>query len=190
MPLEYIVEDLVNKGRKEAEELEKEAEKQIFQIMKEAEKQVEAILDKAEDRTSKEAKTMREQELSSLESEVNHEELVKKKIELRELYEAALNRLSERSRQERETIVNGLIEKAKSSFDGGYIKVSNADSEFLKARLPQGYQIEGTIDSMGGFIVENKDKDQILDLTYEAILKEVWEEQLPELTKILFGKWK
>ncbi len=51
-----------------------------------------------------------------------------------------------------------------------------------QTKIPYG----GTIDTLGGIIVENKERTLKIDYQYETIAELVWERSLKEIAKKLF----
>ena len=97
----------------------------------------------------------------------------------------AFDSLVDSSRQDKDAIIGRLIAKAGQVIDGGFIYSNAQDSEVVKQKGTR-YQYAGTVNCAGGIIVESQDRSIRLNLTYESLFEDVWQDSLPEMAKILF----
>jgi V/A-type H+/Na+-transporting ATPase subunit E len=172
--------------------VEQEGDDTIKTILAEAEKQAEETLTKARQTTTqlqakkhketdKQIKALRVQEENSLEIETKKIRLNAEKEVLQAAYHYCLKSLKE---QPTDKLLTSLLAKATKELpDAAYVNSNPHDAPIVRGLTTLTYS--GTIDCLGGIIVENKDHTLKLDLRYETIAASLWDAHLKEIADLL-----
>ena len=128
---------------------------------------------------------MKEQEMSSAEVEGRRNMLKAEKELLDTVKQRAIEELRSAPGPKKEQIISGLVRQASAAIPGGFVYSNAEDADFVK-RAASRYQYAGSVDCIGGIIIESQDREQRLDLTYETILEDLWQEKIGEVADILF----
>ena len=185
MTLDDVAKSVVQKGKVEASKIVKEGGKEVLQILSEADNEVKALIEESTQKAKKEIALKREQEISSTEVESRRMTLTVEKDILQQVKDRAFQRMISAPRDRKEAMIRSLVSQAGTVISGGTIFSNAQDAEFVK-RNAGSYTYGGNVDCAGGIVVENSAKTERLDLTYETILDDVWEEQIGKVAEILF----
>lgn len=182
MGLEKVIENIQKEGKEKINSILHDAETQANQILQTKQKTIDEAAVKKRQELEKHIDLLKTQELSSVEIEVKKIRLNAEKDILTQTYQECLHALSTLPH---EKILSFLLKKAKQELPEAAFVYSNARDESIVqslTKIPYG----GTIDALGGIILENKDKTLKLDYRYETIAEIVWERSLKEIAKKLF----
>ena len=185
MSLEEVAGKVTEKGKRESNRIIKEAGQEALQILNKAEEEAKAIMTEARDKAEKQIKLMREQEMSSAEVEGRRNTLKAEKDVLDIVRQKTFEALKAAPTPKREEIIGGLVKQASTIIPEGYVYANAQDAPSVK-RLASKYQYSGDIDCAGGLVIENSDRTQKLDLRYETLLEDLWQEKIGEVADILF----
>jgi vacuolar-type H+-ATPase subunit E/Vma4 len=84
-----------------------------------------------------------------------------------------------------EKILSSLLTRIQQELPEAATIYTNArDEAFVRSQTQITY--DGTIDTLGGIIVENKEKTLQIDYRYETIADIVWDRSLKEIAETLF----
>lgn len=186
MSLDEVIKEILDQGKREAEAIEKEAEAEAERIIDEARAEGRGIIEKKKKEALDAIKKLENKELSALEIKAKKDVLSTSKQALDRLYGAALVKLDSLPQERRERILNALVAKASRELPGGYIYSNKKDEGFVKGNAR--FDFAGNIECSGGIIVESTDRTVKIDYTFEALLQDVWESSLAEVSKILLGE--
>ena len=185
MSLDEVASKVTEKGKRESNQILKEAGQQSLQILNKAEKEAKAIVAEARDKAEKQIKLMREQEMSSAEVEGRRNMLKTEKDILDTVKSKTFEALKAAPLPKREEMIGGLVKQASTIISEGYVYANAQDAPSVK-RLASKYQYSGDIDCAGGLVIESLDRSQKLDLRYETLLEDLWQEKIGEVADILF----
>jgi len=193
MSLETVVEDIREQARARAAEIREEAEADAEQIREEARTEAEQIREERLAEAEREIEQEREQRLSSAKLEAKQARLEARRDviqSVREDVEAAIGGLEG---EERAELTRKLLEAAAEEFDDGEtvaVYGRDEDRELLKSLVSEhdGFEYAGTVDCLGGVVVESDSARIRVKNTFDSILEEVWEENLREMSSRLFEK--
>lgn len=186
MGLEKVVADILEKGKEEAERIRKEGAAEAEPILKQAREEAARIKARKEAEISKIVEKIRTREIASAKLEVKKIKLTSEKEALDQVYAQAIEKLKNLPREKNERLLKALIEKGKREVGNGHIYCSQRDAEFVKRM--SDLKFAGTINCIGGVIIESSDKTIKLDYTYETLLNSVWEKNVKEIANILFSR--
>ncbi|MFB6253892.1 MAG: V-type ATP synthase subunit E [Halobacteriaceae archaeon] len=189
MSLETVVEDIRNEAKERRKEILEEAEQEANEILEEAKKDAAETLASAEEEVSEEIEQEREQRLSSAKLEAKQMRLEARRDALDEVKEAIEERIAALEGDERRELTQELIETASDEFDEEAIVYGREeDTELLQSILTDYDDLSygGTRECLGGVIVEGEQSRVRINNTFDSILEEVWEDNLKDVSDILF----
>lgn len=183
MTLEKVVQEILDRGKKECDAIMDGARNEAEEILRSAKEKAAQGKSEKEAEAAKTADRMRKQEIPSAEIEAKKIKLNAEKEVLDGVYAEVMRRLSALPKDRNETLLRALVSKAVKEYGNGTFYSNARDAEIVKGQVRFG----GVINCTGGIIVENEDKTVRLDYTYEAVLGEVWNVSLRKVYDILFG---
>lgn len=188
MALDKVIQAILDDGKKEADRIISEGRQEAKQIITEAKKEAENIKIKKSEEATVFAARMKTQETARADIDSKKLVLRAQKETLDEIFDLALEQLGEKWR-------GRLIEttlKQNSSEIRDALVYSNERDRPITERVARthGGKFGGTIECVGGLIIENKDRTVRIDYRMETILKDVWDDSVIEVTSLLWGERK
>lgn len=180
MGLEAVKEEILGNAKKQANSLVANARKESDRLMKEAEKKAEEMREKNEAETKIIIDRLKRQELASAGLEKKKMVLECKKQIIESVFAEAKKMLEGLDDKKRESFIKKLLESVQNDIEPMHFYCNKRDIKFLKGLDAKAADI------IGGLIAENKDKTIIVDYSFEAMLESIKENQLQEISKILF----
>ncbi|MGC9060729.1 MAG: V-type ATP synthase subunit E, partial [Thermoplasmata archaeon] len=95
-----------------------------------------------------------------------------------------LNRLNKMDLEKKRELLGKMLKIAKKTIPEGAIYASASDEQILRGFAV--YPVKGIINARGGFIVEEKGGEKLLDLRYETLLEHIFEKYGEEIYHRLF----
>ena len=184
MGLDSVLEEITKEGRAKIEEIRQEARNEADKILKEAEREVEELLEKAKQEAEREAERRKRQEISATNLEVKRRLLTKKKEVLDEVLERLREKIANLPEKERKKLLKAILQK---HGDKG-VKVYCSERDQKEVKKLSKLEVAGTIECIGGVILENEDGSVRLNYTFDEILQQVYEKNIKEVSERLFGK--
>ncbi len=182
MGLDKVIENIQKEGKEKITGILQDAEKQATQILQSKQKTIDETAEKKRQELEKQIALLKTQEESSVEIEVKKIRLNAEKDILAQTYQECLDALA---MLPHEKILSSLLKEAKKELPEAAFVYSNKRDETLIRSLTD-ISYGGPIETIGGIIVENKEKNLKLDYRYETIAELVWERSLKEIAKQLF----
>jgi V/A-type H+-transporting ATPase subunit E len=182
MGLDKVIENIQKEGKEKITSILHDAEMQAAQILQSKQKTIDETAVKKRQEQEKQTNLLKTQEASSVEIEVKKIRLNAEKDILTQTYQECLKALSTLPH---EKILSVLLKKTQQELpEAAYVYSNSRDEPIVRTltNIPYG----GSIDTLGGIIVENKEKNLKLDYLYETIAELVWERSLKEIAKKLF----
>jgi V/A-type H+-transporting ATPase subunit E len=182
MGLDKVIENIQKEGKEKITSILHDAEMQAAQILQSKQKTIDETAVKKRQEQEKQTNLLKTQDASSVEIEVKKIRLNAEKDILTQTYQECLKALSTLPH---EKILSVLLKKAQQELpEAAYVYSNSRDEPIVRTltNIPYG----GSIDTLGGIIVENKEKNLKLDYLYETIAELVWERSLKEIAKKLF----
>lgn len=181
MGLDNVITRVEHEGDKTVKKLISEAETQAEATLQNARRHAEELLAKKKEETDRQIKTLKIQEENSLEIEKRKIRLNAEKEVLQAAFHSCLEALQ---KLPADTALRALLAKASRELpDAAYISTNTRDAPVVRSLSKLAYA--GSIDCVGGIIVENKDRTMKLDLRYETIASTVWDAHLKEIADTL-----
>lgn len=191
MTLESVVEDIREQARAEAEEIRQAAEEEAASILEEAEAEAAEIVEDREREVEREVEQLREQQVSSANLEAKQRQLAARREALDEVRSSVEAQLIELPDDERRELTEALLDAALAEFgDEEDLVVHGRDSDeaLLESLTSDDDQLSvgEPIDRLGGVVVEGTESRMRVDNSLDAVLDEVWEDNLRSISDTLF----
>ncbi len=188
MPLDVLIEEIYKKGEEQVKKIKDEAGKEAEKIIADAKEKAEEILKKAKEDAEKEAERLKKQEVSSVNLEMKRLLLNKRKEVLEMVFGLVEEKIKSMDPETRKKLLATLIKKNASP---GMVVYSNKDDEEIVKEIINevgDLSYGGNIDCIGGVILESADGEVRINLTYDEMLQQLYEQKMSEVSKILFGE--
>ncbi len=187
MGLEPIVDEILKKGKEEAERILKEAEREANEILEKAENDAAKLRREKEEAVRIEVEQLKKQEISSAHLQVKRAMLNARQSLLEEVQRNVAEQIREMPLEKNEKILRALIEK--HAEPGSKIYSNEKDREIVEKLLKEisGCSYGGNIQCIGGVVIENSDGSVQYDYTYDTLLKDLSERSLKQISDILSG---
>jgi V/A-type H+-transporting ATPase subunit E len=191
MGLEVVIEEIRDKGKREADRIRSDTGAEVSTILKAAQGKAERIKLAAEQDVEKQTSHIMNQEASAANLVVKRELLNTQKGLLDQVYSTALSRIAVLPEDFHRDAMKTLLTKAKAEIPEGIVHCNQRDSEILSRILSsdtsfKGYTKGDPVEIEGGVIVESKNGELQIDYSYRTFLNGVWETGLKDASGILF----
>ena len=192
MGLEAVVEDIREKGKKEAEKIRAESKQETDKILAAAGKRVGEIKLAAEAESAKQTAHIIDQEVSAANLLVKRELLNTQKALLDKVYETTLLEIARLPESFHREAIMKLLTEAKKEIPKGKISCNSRDLPAVKDIISGDpefakFKIGNPVDIDGGILVEGEGGELQIDYSYRTFLAKVWESGLKDASDILFG---
>ena len=183
MSLDTFVQTILGRGKEEVDAILAQARSDGERILADIRTEGEKTLRDSEARAHGDAERKRVQELARADLEGRKIVLAAQKEALDEVYRRALSRLG--TLKENTRILQALLKANESEWKaGGRVYSSERDAAFVKGLVGKAYA--GAVDCQGGLVIENADGTRRVDLRYESVLRDVWNDSVREIAEILW----
>lgn len=187
MGLEKVAKEIIIEAEKKVSEIIEEGKKESSQILNEAKKKAVQLQKNIEEETQKIVEETRQLELSSHELFLNKRILEAKKQLLDELFSKVKQKIMDLDKKQRTEIVTALCKKGLFELPSAKFVYSNEEDKKTVSNV-KGLSFKGTIDCLGGVILENNDGSIRTNHTFEEIIEKAKEENLNEVSSRIFSK--
>lgn len=177
MGLEDVKKEILDNARKQAKKITDEAEKERLEILKSVDKNIEEIKDQFNRNAVKAVDQYKLMSMAESSSIVKKQKLNLEKDLIKEVFDETKTELKNSKGTHREKLLKKLL--ARTKFNYGKVYCAKQDTKILKN--------SDNVDIIGGVILENKDGNVRLDLSYETLLESIKQDNLSEIAKIIFG---
>lgn len=181
MALENVIEDIINQANGSASELIKEGEEEADHLLSKAHIEAKQKLEKFEEESRNIAEEKKNSELTAARLEQKRMTLAAKKMATENIFNEIKSKIAQLSRKDNEDLAKTLVQKAKKELkDAKYVYSNSADKRVVEK---MGLEFAGTIDCLGGIIVENSDKSVRVNLTFDRLFEDFKEDINEHITK-------
>ncbi|WP_380674435.1 V-type ATP synthase subunit E [Salinigranum sp. GCM10025319] len=194
MSLDTVVEDIRDEARARAEEIREEGQERADEIVAEAEADAESILEEREQAVERQIAQEREQAVSGAKLEAKQERLEARRDALQSVRQQVETELAELSGDTREELTRALIDASAEEFDEGsevVVRGRAADEALIEEIVAdyEGFSLgDEPVDCLGGVMVESETSRVRVDNTFDSLLDTVWENNLKDVSGILFDQ--
>ena len=182
MGLDKVVEEVRASGEKRRRDILADAESEAERLMDAAREEVEEYDKRRTEENRLRMERLREQELQTAELEVRKLELAMRRDLLERVAADAKERLGNLDRTRTEALLKAILERA--TMPGGKVYSAAKDEGLVRAMTSMRYA--GHIKCLGGVVVESADGSVREDHTFDTLLKETSERNLPLIAGLLF----
>jgi len=191
MSLDTVVEDIRDEARARRDEILASADEEAEDIVAEAEADAEDIVAEAEAAVEREVEQTREQELSAAKLEAKQERLEARRDALADVRERVEERVAGLEGEEREELTRDLVAAAAAEFDDDAtveVYARADDHDLVEDVLDEydGWSVAGEYDCLGGVVAESESSRVRVNNTFDSVLDVVWEDELRDVSAILF----
>lgn len=182
MALDAVVESILATSKDKVAQVNAEGDQEAARILNEARKRAAEIKSRKEVEVAHSTEAIERREISSANLDVKRSELNVHKDLLEQARSKFLEKIKNLPKKDNEALLKKLLEP----YDLKDMKVySNKRDEAFVSSLAPNYG--GNLDILGGVIIESKDGALRYDSTYETLAREVFNNRMKEVSRILFG---
>jgi len=182
MALDAVVEDILAGSKDKVAAINTEADLEAARILNEARDRAAEIKARKETEVEHAVEAIERREISSAHLEVKRAELNVHKDMMEQARSKLNNAIKNIPKKDNEALLKQLL----APFNLKDMKVfsNQKDAAFVSSLAPN---YGGNLDIIGGVVVESKDGALRYDMTYETLAREVFENHMKEVSRILFG---
>lgn len=182
MGLEQVVDEILARGRAEAEDIRRATLAEREKILQEARAEGAKLLERREREGKEAAERLRIQALARAELESKKIVLSAQKELLDEVYAKVLDRLGQM--EESRDWLRALLQANAEEWRTGKVYCNARDADTVRSVV--GANFGGTIDCVGGVLIESADGSHRTDLRFETLLADVWRDSIREVAELLW----
>jgi len=187
MGLETVIQDILERGKRETDAILSQGKAECDAIRQDAQKKIELKREERMKEVEKIIARLRQQEISSAHLDAKKIRLNAQKDLLEEVKVRAFKALSNLPQDKNHAFLKALVGKASRELNIGNIYCNEKDANLVKI-MSGHFKFGGTINCIGGVVVESLDKTILLDYRYETILEEIWIDAMKKVSDILFSR--
>lgn len=191
MGLEAVLEEIREKGKKEADAIRAESKADTDRILAEANLKATDIKKVAEEASQKQEARIISQDVSAANLLVKRELLNTQKALLDEVYETTRSEIAKLPESFHREAIKKLLLEAKKEIPKGAIHCNARDIAAAKAVLSEkefsGFTLGEPADIDGGILIDGEGNELQIDYSYRTFMNKVWESGLKDASDILFG---
>ncbi|MDH4123311.1 MAG: V-type ATP synthase subunit E family protein [Thermoplasmata archaeon] len=185
MGLERVVEEVLAAGEEQQRKIISEAETEKRKIISAARADAESARKKREQEFAQKSAMMRQQATSSAELEAKKKALQEQNELLSQTKAEVLKALASIDNAQRKKILERLSQAASKKLQKGIMHCRKEDEGLVSP--PSGFKKVADLSGAGGLLVESEDGAYRIDLTFEALLEDVWTKNVRKIYEIVFG---
>ena len=185
MGLEKVIEEILSAGEEQRSKSLAEAAAERDRIISTAKAEAEAARKIREREAGQRTSTAKQQALSSAELESKKRFLKEQNAILTQVKQQALASLAEMDSGQRKPLLDKLCRIAAKQLSKGTVHCRKDDEKIVTA--PSGFKKVADLKSAGGILAESEDAAFRMDLTFEALLDDVWAKDVQKIYELLFG---
>jgi len=182
MALDTVVEDILATSKGKVAAISAEADQEAARILQEARDRAAEIKARKETEVEHSVEAIERREISSAHLEVKRSELNVHKDMMEQARAKLFDSIKNISKKDNEALLKQLL--APYNLKDMKVYSNQRDAAFVSSLAPN---YGGNLDIIGGVVVESKDGALRYDLTYETLAREVFENHMKEVSRILFG---
>jgi len=183
MGLETLVTRLRDTGRQEAGAIVAEARAERERMLAAARAEGQKLLQRREAEAREQAERRRVQDLARAELDAKKIVLAAQEGVLRDVRERVKARLAASSNPE---ALKKLLTKHAAEWKTGRVYANARDAPTVRGIV--GGSFASTIECLGGVVLESADGTQRLDVTFDSILNDLWDDVLKEVAQTLWPR--
>jgi len=182
MALDAVVEDILATSKSKVAEINAETEQEVARILNEARARAAEIKSEKEGEADSAVEALERRVISSAHLQVKRAELNVRKDLMEETRSKLVEAVSKLPAKENENLIKEIVKSY--NLKGMKVKSSKKDETFVSSLAPN---FAGTVDTVGGVVIESEDGSMSYDHTYETLASEAFSKSMKDVSKILFG---
>lgn len=182
MGLEQVVEQILGRGRDEAEEIRRATLAEREKILADARAEGAKLLERREREANEAVERLRVQAVARAELESKKIVLSGQKELLDEVYAKVLDKL--RTVPEGREWLQALLQRSEAEWRKGKVQCNARDEPTVRSIVRESFG--GIIDCVGGIVIESVDGSHRTDLRFETLLADVWRDSIREVAEALW----
>jgi V/A-type H+/Na+-transporting ATPase subunit E len=183
MGLDEVKEDIIKDAKAEVEKIVKKAQEQIKEKTLESSAEIDKISKEEIKKIKEDLELFEKRELAVINLEAKKTIFSKKKEIINSIVENAKQEIITMNEKEKKSLLKKLVDKANKEIEADTILCNKKEVKIINSITKINTQ---ETDINGGIIVENADKSMRIDLSYDALFEEIYENKLQELAETLF----
>jgi len=183
MGLENLVKEIQSRGDEEAERIRREGKAEAERLLRDANAKRKSLVERSQVEASKAVARLKVQESSRVELENRRAHLMMEKEMLDLAIAKARHRLAGLSSEKDRDILRRLLTKHGPKAP---IVISNKKSEAVVKSLGPSLKYGGSIDCLGGLVLQTVDGSVRYDLRYETLLELAAQASMKQVVRTLF----
>jgi len=192
MGLEVVIEEIRDRGKREADQIRSETQAEVSSILHDAQERAERIKLGVDQDVERQRTHIMGQEVSAANLVVKRQLLNTQKELLDQVYAAALSTIAKLPEDFHREAMKTLLRKALQEIPDGIVRCAPRDREALSRILSEdpsfsGYTKGNPVEIDGGVIIESRDGTLQIDFSYKTTLNDIWETGLKDASGTLFG---
>ena len=182
MALDAVVESVLATSKDKVAQVNAEADQEVARILNEARERAAEIKSRKQTEVGHAVEAVERREISSAHLDVKRSELNVHKDLLEQTRLKFLENIQKMSKKDNEALLKTLL--APYNLKDMKVYSSKKDETFVSSLAPN---YGGNLDIVGGVVVESADGALRYDSTYETLAREVFNNHMKEVSRILFG---
>ena len=183
MGLETVLERIRDTGKQEAAAIVEEARRERERLLAEARAAGDDLRRRREAEAREQAERRRVQDLARAELDAKKIVLAAQEDVIRTVRELVKARLAASSNPE---ALRRILAKHAADWRSGRVHANERDAATVRGIV--GGALAGTVDCSGGVVIESADGTSRLDLTYDSILADLWDDVIKEVAQTLWPR--
>jgi V/A-type H+-transporting ATPase subunit E len=185
MGLEKVIDEILAAGDEQRGKILADAAAERLKVVSTAQSEAEAARKEREKAVVHRIAVTKQQALSSAELESKKRLLQEQNVILSQAKGQTLSSLAEMEAGHRKPLLDKLCRIAARQLSKGTVHCRKEDEKLVTA--PAGFKKIADLVSVGGILAESEDGSYRMDLTFEALLDDVWAKDMQKVYGILFG---
>jgi len=182
MGLETVIEDVLARGRSEAEEIRRATVAERERILRDARAEGAKLLETREREAKQAVERARVQALARAELEGKKIVLSAQKELLDQVYMTVLERLPRLA--DGGALLRSLLQAHAAEWRNGKVYCNARDAEAVRSIV--GPNFGGTIECVGGVVIDSADGTHRTDLRFETLLADIWRDSIRDVAEVLW----
>ncbi|HLC59161.1 MAG TPA: V-type ATP synthase subunit E family protein [archaeon] len=184
MALDDVVGEILAQAQAESQRIIDDGRKEAEAIANDAKSKAEARREEFRAETERMVHDLERMNSSTENLKANKMILQAKKDVVDEIFSQLKGKVEKMEGDDRSRMINKLLEKARKEIDIAFIYVNDKDKHVISNI--KNLNLNGTINSAGGIIAENKAQEIRVDYTFETFLERLKEAYMTDVTKRIF----
>jgi V/A-type H+-transporting ATPase subunit E len=191
MGIEVVLEEIREKGRREAEEARRDTQRQVEEILSQGQERVKELERGMEDELGKQVSHILSQEISAANLGAKRLLLAVQKELFEQVKEKTLASILAKPESFQKGAMERLLLQAAKEIREGSISAGERQLPLVREILARRPELSGLRPGEprpieGGIIAESRDGSLKIEYSYRSILEKVWAEKLKEVSDVLF----